>query len=234
MYGFKCSILYVRRSDTVIAGTDLAANVPPRIVSALERLHNFRRGSILGTNHQSLDDRLLARQIFLRSPLRESIQILMPSAWKCVVDEKGEMKFTSVPTETLSLWDENVLVVDTFDYLFIWSGKATLHHTFDPLRKACLSFLLERSKFRFPSPKVHVLMEGNPMSRKLTTRFVPSHGDPPQEQIARYPDLKMLDAGSIESLRAKFRFYDPECDPTFRDWSYKVINVTSGGKTLCC
>jgi hypothetical protein len=158
----------------------------------------------------------------------------MPTAWRCFASMNGSIEFAPVPAETLSLWDESVLAVDTFDYLFVWSGKATLHQKHDPLRKACISFLLDRSKLRFPSPKLHVLIEGDPMSRKLTTRLVPSHGDPHEEQIARFPDLRMLNPNSIDSLRAKFRLYDPGCDSTFRDWSGKVSEFDNGGDTLCC
>ncbi len=210
--------------------------VPPLINPLLSKIHHFRRGVIIATNHQSLDDRLVMRQFFLRSSVSKCIQMTMPAVWRSFVNNvTGDVDFSPIPSaETLCLWDESVLAIDTFDYLFVWSGKATLHQKQDKLRRACISFLLDKSKQRFPSPKLHVLIEGDPMSRKVTTRLAPSHGNTREEQLANFPDLAMLSPDRLNSLRSKFRLYDPESDSTFLHWLSKIAETDSGGETLCC
>ena len=210
-----------------------AAAVPPELGVSLQKLHHFRRGAILGAGLQSVDDRSLARDILLRSPLYDFAQMLAPIVWRCTTDANGRIEFRSAPAETLALWDESVLAVDAHDSLFVWSGKAVLNEDYDPLRKACMSFLLDRSKRRFPAPKLYGLIEGDPMCRKLTTRLVPSHGDPHEHQLAHYTDLKLLSSNSIDLLRAKFRVYDPKNDSSFQSWFWKAVKVVHGGNTLC-
>ena len=211
--------------------TDTA--VPPELCQSFKKMHHFRRGPILREGRQSADDRAISRDILLRSSLLNSSQMIAPSVWRCCANWDGKINFGLAPAETLVLWDESVLAVDAFDDLFVWSGKAVLSERFDPLRKACISFLLDRSRFRFPSPKLHGLIEGDPMCRKLTTRLVPSHGDPHDHQLTHYPDLSTLDAQSIGSLRAKFRMYDAKCDSSFRGWFWKVVKDDEGGDSLC-
>mmetsp|Transcript_10307 Transcript_10307/g.15196 ORF Transcript_10307/g.15196 Transcript_10307/m.15196 type:complete len:108 (+) Transcript_10307:1264-1587(+) len=104
--------------------------------------------------------------------------------------------------------------------------------------RSCEQFLMERSKNRFPMPQLHILREGESMSRRLTSRLAPSHGDSPEQQLARFPALGTLSEQELIALRYKFRFYDPSSDPSFRDWFWSVAGTTSKsrkstGVSLC-
>ena len=182
----------------------------------------------------SSDDRSLARDIFLRSPLAVCNPMMAPSSWRCLSDTNLNIKFKPTPAETLTLWDESILAVDTFDRLFVWSGGAVLSEQFDPLRKACLSYLFDRSRLRFPAPKLHGLIEGDPMCRELTSRLAPSHGDPDDLQLKHFPELAAFDSQSLAFLRGKFRIYDKEKDPSLRHWFLSTLQTPGKGKSLCC
>lgn len=91
-------------------------------------------------------------------------------------------------------------------------------------------FILERSKSRFPMPKLHILSEGDSMARNLTARLAPSHADPPEQQLAHFPALSSMSAGELVALRSKFRFYDPAVDPSFRGWFWGVASAASASK----
>ncbi len=199
----------------------------------MNQLHHFRRGAILRDGLQSIGERLLDRSLFLRSPLRECLGMIAPLLWKCQLGADGRIGLDPIPAETLALWDDIVLAVDCFDTLIIWSGKNTLHASYDCLRKASLEFLTQRSRYRFPAPSLYELTEGESMCRKLLHRLAPSHGDPPEHQLEYFPALKTLSAERLNVLRAKFRFYDADTDPSYWKWFWAVVKKDSGGRSLC-
>lgn len=188
----------------------------------------------MGEGFQSSDDRSLARDVFLRSPLADCNIIMVPSSWRCVSDTILNFEFVSTPVETLTLWDESILAIDAFDRLFVWSGRAVLHERFDPLRKACLSYLIDRSMSRFPAPQLHGLVEGDSMCRELTSRLAPSHGDPDDVQKKNFPYLDELNSESLAILRGKFRLYNKEKDPSLYHWYSQISKTPGKGKSLCC
>jgi hypothetical protein len=146
-----------------------------------------------------------------------------------------------VSAETLTLWDDVIIVADMFDSIVIWSGKSidensevNLNATFECIK----AFVRERCEGRFPSPQVHVLREGESMSRKLTSRLVPSHKDPPEQQTALFPALASLPSKNLEGLRGKFRYHDSAGDDSsFRKWFWDVASasaeVSTLGRSLC-
>jgi len=125
-----------------------------------------------------------------------------------------------------------VIAADHEDDLFVWSGQGTLEPKYDSIRQDFKTFLQERSKNRFPMPKLHMLKEGDSMSRRFTSRLSPSHADPPEQQLAHFPALSTLSADELTALRSKFRFYDPVTDPSFRSWFWGVASATSSSKDV--
>lgn len=79
-------------------------------------------------------------------------------------------------------------------------------------------------------PHLHVLSEGDSMSRRFTALLAPSHGDPIDHSLAHFPALARLSAEELSKLRSKFRFYDPNTDPSFRGWFWSVAGATSKAK----
>ena len=127
---------------------------------------------------------------------------------------------------------DNRCVFALLDNLFVWSGQATLQPEYNAIREEFKQFLLERSVNRFPMPRLHLVSEGESMSRRFTSRLSPSHADPPEQQLAHFPALSSLSADELLSLRSKFRFYDPATDPSFRGWFWGVASAASSSKEL--
>jgi hypothetical protein len=90
---------------------------------------------------------------------------------------------------------------------------------------------LERSKNRFPAPELHMLFDGDSMSRRFTARLAPSHADPEDHQMAHFPALSSLSPESLERLRSKFKFYDSSSDASFRTWFWSVASATNASRT---
>jgi len=137
---------------------------------------------------------------------------------------------TTVPPDTLALWDNCILAGDHYFALFIWSGRATLDERYDQVRLHLTEFLLRRSQNRFPSPTLYVLSENDSMARRFTALVAPSHGDPVEHQLANFPSLGSLSPEELTALQSKFKFYDPETDASFRSWFWSVSSATSTSK----
>jgi len=137
---------------------------------------------------------------------------------------------TTVPPDTLALWDNCILAGDHYFALFLWSGKSTLDERYDEVREYLKDFLLQRSRNRFPMPTLHVLSENDSMSRRFTALLAPSHGDPVEHQLANFPALGSLSPDVLTQLQSKFKFYDPETDASFRSWFWSVSSPTSASK----
>jgi hypothetical protein len=157
--------------------------------------------------------------------------MMAPLLWRCV-HESGSVEFVPAPASTLALWDESVLAIDAFDSLFVWSGRSTTEAIHDVKRTASALFLKERSKLRFPSPRIYELFEGESMCRKLTSRLAPSHGDPHEVQISHFADLSLLNESQLETLRSKFRTYNSKFDPSFIDWFLRLLKFPPKGRLL--
>ena len=84
-------------------------------------------------------------------------------------------------------------------------------------------------------PTLHLVSEGDSMSRRFTSLLSPSHADPAQHQVAHFPALEHLTEEELSQLRSKFRFHDPSVDPSFRQWFWEVASAASTGKgvSLC-
>jgi hypothetical protein len=80
-------------------------NIPPDLCKAIKYLHHFRRGEILGSAVQSIDERTLLRDAMIRFPLGDCLKIMAPCFWKCDIDTVHH-EFKPVPASTLVLWDK--------------------------------------------------------------------------------------------------------------------------------
>jgi len=213
---------------------------PPQLAQGLRLLYNLKRGPMLGIGPLlSTDDRAVARSLFMRLPLDDCLLLMAPTVWSCRADSDALRNpvLEPVPPVTLSCWDNCILAADQFDHLYVWSGRKTFGSEYDPLREACKNHLLARSQGRFPKPRLLFLKEGDSMSRRLTSRLAPAHGDPPEHQLAYFPALSSLPQSELTTLRDKFRFYDPNADPSFRRWFWEVASASSKagkeGSSLC-
>ena len=208
------------------AGSSLDFAFPPELGGALKRLYHFRRGPLLSPGPmRSTDDRMQLRSLFLRFPLEESLLSMSPSLW-LVTDPEAPIR--PVPAETLALWDSAVIAADNFHSLFIWSGRRALGR--DDLIEYAREVLGPRVIHRFPMPEVHVLTDGDSMSRRFTALLSPSHGDPLEHSVANFPGLSSFTPDELAALQSKFQFYDATTDPSFRSWFWTISSATSKSK----
>lgn len=86
-------------------------------------------------------------------------------------------------------------------------------------------------------PILHIVSENDSMSRRFTSLLAPSHTDPVDYQIVHFPMLESLSSEELSRLGSKFRFHDPETDPSFRRWFWDVTSaaqiVDATGMSLC-
>lgn len=101
---------------------------------------------------------------------------------------------------------------------------------YKPLADHFRQFLRSRSEHRFPAPSLHILSQSDSMSRRFTALLAPLHGDPVEHQLAHFAALADLSADERDRLHARFRFYDPEADPSFRKWFWQVVSAAHGGQ----
>ena len=94
----------IRKNDTGLSDTD-NFNIPPDLCNTIKYLHHFRRGEILGSAVQSIDERALLRDAMLRLPKEECLKIMAPCFWKCDIDASNH-KFKPIPASTLVLWNK--------------------------------------------------------------------------------------------------------------------------------
>jgi hypothetical protein len=80
---------------------------PPELADALHRLFHLRRGALLSPGPlQSADDRAEMRSLFLRLPLDDCLCIMAPSLWSAEMNGgNGEISLETIPSDTLTLWD---------------------------------------------------------------------------------------------------------------------------------
>jgi hypothetical protein len=128
-----------------------------------------------------------------------------------------------------------VIASDHYHSLFLWSGQDARGISYDAVRCQFRELLLKQAQDRFPMPTLHIVSEGDSMSRRFTSLLSPSHADPPQHQVAHFPALEHLSENELADLRAKFRFQDPKVDPSFRQWFWDVSSAASTGQgvSLC-
>ncbi|CAM9571631.1 unnamed protein product [Choristocarpus tenellus] len=130
---------------------------------------------------------------------------------------------TPVPVETLAMLSDHLLILDTHDRIFIWSGSAVCGKEFDPLRQACLEHISSSAASRFPSAPVAFLKDGSSWSRYLTSRLIPSHKDSPEQQLMGFPALASVPRAELEGLRCKLPQTD---DPSYHTYFWRVCGNT--------
>lgn len=215
-------------------GSSIDFAFPPELSDALRRLYHLRRGPLLSPGPmRSDDDRAQIRSLFLRLPLEDCLCMCAPSLWRTEVTpecKSDSVEWIAVPPESLALWDKTAIVADCYHSLFIWFGRGVPESFFDSIRQQARTYLLDRSVMRFPMADIYTVSEGESMDRRFTALLAPSYGDPVDHQVANFPALGQLSPQELESLRCKFRFYDPTSDPSFRTWFWDVASATSSSK----
>lgn len=111
-----------------------------------------------------------------------------------------------------------------------------MDHRFDKYREHCKSFLIHRSKGRFPTARMFIINEGDSMARRLTARLAPTHDDPMEILLSHNPQLGTLNPTEIQKIRDKFKFHDSS-DRSFFRWFWETVRdgsyAVQYGESLC-
>ena len=78
---------------------------PIELAGCAKFLHHLRRGPIMGPICQSVDERAITRDFFLRLPLEDIGALIVPLVWRCCIGDKGVAYFEPMPAETMILFD---------------------------------------------------------------------------------------------------------------------------------
>ncbi|KAG5189538.1 hypothetical protein JKP88DRAFT_301546 [Tribonema minus] len=130
-------------------------------------------------------------------------------------DDDDDVRMTLVPVapETLAMLPHRVLVMDTHDALYVWSGaRAAGDARARRLRDAAIDAAAAAAAARFPCAEVTVLREGQSWCRHLLCRLAPSHMD---AEVGR---------GRSDAAIAELCVRLPHTDDlTLRQFTYSVV-----------
>lgn len=162
------------------------------------------------------------RQVFLRCSLADALRILVPAVHlvgvAASVDDDGAADaLTALPPEDLCLHDANVLVMDTYAHLLIWSGAATLSPTGngDARRARALDHCLAVAATREPPPLIMSFRSGDGGQRWLEAQLSPAHKDAAADHVGAFPYLAAMGDDERRRFMASFMHTD---ELSFLQW----------------
>eukprot|EP00953_Heterococcus_sp_UTEX-ZZ885_P010781 6283-Heterococcus_DN1.PRE.4 len=121
-----------------------------------------------------------------------------------------QLHFEQVPAETLRLLPDSVLLLDTYDNVYVWTGRAVPAVTAAAVRTASLQRVQRMTAERFPAPRVLCVADGSSFARFVTCRLAPSHRDPPVG----------TESSAVRQLRELLSYTD---DLSYREYFYSIV-----------
>jgi Gelsolin repeat len=121
-----------------------------------------------------------------------------------------QLQFEQVPPETLRLLPDSVLLLDTYDNVYVWIGRAVPAATAAAVRVASLQQVQRMTAERFPAPRVLCVADGSSFARFVTCRLGPSHRDPPVGS----------ESSAVRQLRKLLPYTD---DLSYREYFYYIV-----------
>jgi len=189
--------------------------------AAMELLYQAHRGPLLGFHQQGEDLAYSLRSRLLTLGLEDASRMIAPvmlstgplATTTAAEDAKGVLR--RWPCQTMAMWPNLIVVLDTQDRIVIWIGReaasmlaaAPTDDGSDQARhslEACRAYARAARTDRFPTPQLLEVTEGGPLERFLLARVIPTHKDPPDVLLANFPQLRLLSAERLEAQRVKF------------------------------
>jgi Gelsolin repeat len=121
-----------------------------------------------------------------------------------------QLHLEQVPPETLRLLKDSVLLLDTYDSVYVWIGRAVPAATAAAVRAASLQQVQRMTAERFPAPRVLCVADGSSFARFVTCRLAPSHRDPPVGS----------ESSAVRQLRELLPYTD---DLSYREYFYSIV-----------
>ncbi len=160
----------------------LPLNIPYQLRRIQQRLFHLWRGPLLGHMVSNADERYLYAELLLKGCLKATLGLIGPSLH--VMDPVDTQNSTRLlQSETLCLLPDRILLVDTWDVLYIWVGsEVDASSEAKSARISCMKLAEDMCKkdTRLPAALIQVVEAGESWSRFVTTRLEPSHKDAPQ------------------------------------------------------
>ncbi len=160
----------------------LPLKVPSQLKRIQQRLFHLWRGPLLGHMVSNADERYLSAELLLKGSLKATIGLIGPSVHIVdPVDAQNSVRLTQ--SETLCLLPDRLLLVDTWDVVYIWVGSEVDEcNNAKSVRISCVELAEEicRKDTRLPAALIQVVEAEEPWARFVTTRLEPSHKDAPQ------------------------------------------------------
>jgi hypothetical protein len=124
--------------------------------------------------------------------------------------EALQLQFEQVPPEILRLLPDSVLLLDTYDCVYVWIGRAVPAVTAAAVRTASLQRVRSMTAERFPAPRVLCVADGSSFARFVMCRLAPSHRDPPVGS----------ESSAVHQLRELLPYTD---DLSYREYFYSIV-----------
>eukprot|EP00164_Ancoracysta_twista_P010977 GFYU01016744.1.p1 GENE.GFYU01016744.1~~GFYU01016744.1.p1 ORF type:complete len:355 (-),score=94.46 GFYU01016744.1:247-1245(-) len=185
--------------------------MPKELELLPRKMYLLRRGPVLGTLLQHVDDIDAMRTYWMTCNFEDSRRLVNPS----LLSVQPDGSFEELPLENLALQSERVLVLDHHSHILVWSGMSMVGPPGDALRQHALHYAQEASKRRFPAPRIVTFNEGTSMARFIECRLIPAHKDSQEDQVSSFPQLSQLADGLKSMLVSKFV---DTSDQSFHEW----------------
>lgn len=185
--------------------------------AAMELLYQAHRGPLLGFHQQGEDLAFSLRSRLLTLGLEDASRMIAPvmlstgplTTSTAAEDENGVLR--RWPCQTMALWPNVIVVLDTQDRVVIWIGReaasmlaADGNDQAKHSLEACRAYARSARNDRFPTPQLIEVTEGDPLERFLWARVIPTHKDPPDVLLSNFPQLRLLSAEQLEAQRVQF------------------------------
>ncbi|KAL6008868.1 Protein transport protein Sec23A [Asimina triloba] len=200
---------------------------PKELRSLPENLFHLKRGPLLGSIIGHEDERSVLRNLFLNASFDLSLRMVAP---RCLMHHE-EGTFEELPAYDLAMQSDVAVVLDHGTDVFIWldimpdlmgAELAAQEVKSAAALAACRTLAEEITEHRFPAPRILAFKEGSSQARYFVCRLIPAHKDPPYEQEARFPQLRVLTTEQRAKLKCSFLFSD---DFSYCEWmrSSKIV-----------
>ncbi|KAG0554331.1 hypothetical protein KC19_12G083000 [Ceratodon purpureus] len=182
-----------------------------------ELLFHLKRGPLLGSIVGHEDERAVYRNLYLQAGFELSLRMMSPR----LLMHREAGTFEEVPAHDVAMQSDSVIVLDHGTDVFIWTGLRVAGDETKSAeaQAACLTLAQELTEQRFPAPRMLSFREASSQARYLQSRLIPAHKDPPYEQEARFPQLRVLTVEQRARLKSSFV---PTDDPSFSEWMRRL------------
>jgi hypothetical protein len=190
------------------------------------RLYHMRRGPLAGLLSQHADEREVSRALALRVDAAHLGLLVRPQVYAFGAGfNPATGAGVRVPTQTLAMRSQWVLVVDHLSDVFLWTGQ--LAPTASCAAASRFAERLTADPRRLPAPLLQRTGQGGSDARHVLARLAPAHKDSAAVRRADFPDLATLTQAQCAALLSGL---PPVDEPGFGSFLVDLIANTTPAK----